>query len=697
MRARASAWIVAIALSAAVCAGSASAAGPPFTVPESPAQRAGLTESQYVGQTSLSEQPGQLVTPVAAVDSSGKPLPDSAEIVAGLRAKDGKTVTFSTPTVVDFGHYIVGFYDRPGATADPVSAFPDFFRDQNPGSPGQTTLKDGDWYPARYVKLPAGVPIDVVGFRFNANPSTPPATLAIPDGQMPGAFMASDPLLTRIWYSAASTMQLSIMTTSNSQYEFYDGPERDRTLWLWYDASANPTAYYAFGNLAKGPAEYSYQQANPTPGVFTVDGGLPDDLGWAERDIWSLYDFYGDSSLPSSYLSQEIAHEQSVVQAHIDPRGLYRTTYLPVPPNPMNPTKLNDNSMEDEMWVYAGLLGAEQLAGAGGNSAAAAVFAQRASLLRQAVNRYLWDPNRGVFVYYVGSHHVDEAGNAMAVMYGLATPRQALDILAYLHAHNDRLYNWAGSHSWGAVNPAGSTDFDRPFMPGDPDLNASDWGSPWSPLWGWSWGMGDNPNDFASANYNYNYALWPVGEAFEVQADFATGEDNAALSLIRRAWGTMLRWGPSTFYEQSRYDGTPAYRLGQEHNSVDHRWSSLVGALLQEYVLGVTPTAPGFAAWQIVPHGGSLRWAQGRVPSPAGPLSTWWEWGPGRRSYMMVVSAPEHTAGSLELPVPDRGTLRLDGTRVWPRGGGAAWSRAVGRLVVPHIAGGTHVVAWSAR
>lgn len=266
-------------------------------MPTPPAQRAGVTEAQYVKQTSLSERPGQLVTPMAAVDSSRKPLPESAQIVAALRAKDGRTVTFDQPTIVDFGHYVAGFYDRPGATADPVSAFPDFFRTSDPGSPGQLTLSDGDWYPARYVKLPAGQPIDVVGFRFNSDLAHPPATLAIPDGKMPGAFLASNPLLTRIWYSAASTMQLSMMATSGSSYQFFDGPERDRTLWLWYDASANPTAYYAFGPLAKATAYASYGLGSSQPCVFSVSpnpcGGLPDDLGWTERDLASLYDFYG--------------------------------------------------------------------------------------------------------------------------------------------------------------------------------------------------------------------------------------------------------------------------------------------------------------------------------------------------------------------------------------------------------------------
>ena len=49
--------------------------GPQVVLPDSPAQQAGETESHYIEQTSLSEVPGRLVTPVAAVDAAGSPCP----------------------------------------------------------------------------------------------------------------------------------------------------------------------------------------------------------------------------------------------------------------------------------------------------------------------------------------------------------------------------------------------------------------------------------------------------------------------------------------------------------------------------------------------------------------------------------------------------------------------------------------------
>jgi hypothetical protein len=685
-----------------VVATAGSTGSPRVVLPESPAQQAGVTESHYIAQTSLSEVPGHLVTPVAAVDASGKPLADSASIVAALRAEDGRTVTLPTPTIVDFGHVVAGIYIRPGATADPVSDFAGFFRTKSPGETGELTVSNGQWYVARFVKLPAHIKIDVVEFRFESDPSHPPATLAVPGGKMPGSFLSSDPQLTRIWYAAASTMQLSMMTTTpDVGYEFVDGPERDRSLWLWYDSSADDTAYYAFGPLALGVAMRSYEAARTGPGTFVVSSpdDIPDQNGFTERDLAALYAFYGDPAILTRFYSSLVDHEASVVSAQAQPNGLYRASILPVPPSPMNPAKPDDQSLANELWDYAGFLGMAELADARHQPASAVEYRHKATLLKQAVNRYLWSPAKGAFVDFVGSSHVDEAGNSMAVMYGLATAQQSRSILAYLHSHNDRVYDWDGTGTWGGVNPAGSTDFDRPFLPGDSDLDVEDWSAPYT-QWGWSWGMGSDPDDF-SKQYNYNYSLVPWAEAFEVQADFAAGQDAAGINLIERAWGTMVRLGPSTFYEASRYDGTPAYELGSQHDSVIHRWASGVGALLQQYVLGVEPVAPGFRSWRIEPHGGTLTWVQGRVPTPKGPLSAWWRRvgsAAAPRRYTVALSAPTGTTGDVAMPVPDRGVVFVDGRRVWKSGatsGRVHFDAVTGRLVVEGLGAGSHLIRWT--
>ena len=683
-------WGIATALLLGAAGGAPGVAQAQLTPP---AERAGQQAADYV----LAQEPGKLTPPVAAVDADGRPLANSAQIVRALRAADGVTITLPQDTVLDFGRYVTGRYERAGATADPVSAFADFVGKEK-------RLRDGEWYPARFVRVPGGEAIDAVGFRFNADLSQQPATLPVSTDRLPGEFMASDELLTRIWYSSASTMQLSMMAAKRERdYALYDGPERDRGIWTWYDSTANKTAFYGFGNLARGPTETTYDAMACPDGKLGVSNFLDpytcyvvwDELGFTEAELWEAFNFYGNRAYVEQKFPTLIAHLDRELDAKLAPTGLYRTNMLPVPPNPADPAKGNDHSMLIEMWVYRALVDTAKLARELGEEATAQRLSTRAADLRAAVNRYLWDESKGAFRYFVGSDHVDQAGNSLAITTGLATAEQAARILTYLREHNNRVYDWSsGSKSWGAINPAGSTTFDKPFLPGDTGFDQADWriGG-----WGWDWGMGQDPNDF-SKDYNYNYSLLPWGQSFEVEANFTGGRDDAALDLVRRAWGTMLRWGPSTFYESSRWDGVPAYRLGTLHNSVDHRWGSGPGYLLQEYVLGVRAATPGFKRWTVSPHGGDLSWAQGRVPTPAGDLSTWWEKGDGR--YTLQLSAPRGTSGDVALPVAASGTITLDGTVVWQDGkavgdAAVAHDAAGGRVVVSNVGAGTHLLRWT--
>ena len=135
-------------------------------------------------------------------------------------------------------------------------------------------------------------------------------------------------------------------------------------MWLWYDSSADDTAYDAFGPLALPVAMRSYQAARSGPTSFVVSSsdGVPDQNGFTERDLSALYFFYGDPSILSQFYSRLQGHEASVVSALREPDGLYRTNILPVPPSPQNPAKADVQSLENQLWDYAGFLGMTELA-----------------------------------------------------------------------------------------------------------------------------------------------------------------------------------------------------------------------------------------------------------------------------------------------------------------------------------------------
>ncbi len=63
--------------------------------------------------------------------------------------------------------------------------------------------------------------------------------------------------------------------------------------------------------------------------------------------------------------------------------------------------------------------------------------------------------------------------------------------------------------------------------------------------------------------------------------------------------------------------------------SLCHAWSSLPAYYANAYVLGIQPLSPGFRNFRIRPYPGSLLFASGTVPTPAGDIHIAWEYDHG--------------------------------------------------------------------
>ena len=108
-----------------------------------------------------------------------------------------------------------------------------------------------------------------------------------------------------------------------------------------------------------------------------------------------------------------------------------------------------------------------------------------------------------------------------------------------------------------------------------------------APNWGWQ----------------ANLRVYPFISYFEVLARFEASEDANALDLIRREWGYMLSHGPGTMWETiGPYGGRPT----DKEPSWDAGWSSGAAPALTKYVLGVSPTSPGYATFSVEPHTDNL-------------------------------------------------------------------------------------------
>jgi hypothetical protein len=238
--------------------------------------------------------------------------------------------------------------------------------------------------------------------------------------------------------------------------------------------------------------------------------------------------------------------------------------------------------------IYA-LHQAAQLADWLGHPASAASWRSRAAATSAAFRLAFWDAAAGAFgdtTEDPQTHPQD--GNAFAVLSGAATHAQALSALSYLSRHDTYDY-------------------------GNSIVDDDTWTSP-------AWGT------LAQRR------VYPFMSYFELQARFQLGLDASALYLVRRTWGYMLRVGPGTMWETiGPYGGPPS----DIHPSYDSGWSSGAAPALTEWVLGVTPTSPGFATFTVQPHRGDLAWAKGDVPTPHGLIHVEWT-----RTMLTVRSAP---------------------------------------------------------
>ena len=144
--------------------------------------------------------------------------------------------------------------------------------------------------------------------------------------------------------------------------------------------------------------------------------------------------------------------------------------------------------------------------------------------------------------------------------------------------------------------------------------------------------LADRPLEGLSTFYGY-YAL---------EARALAGDAAGCLDVIRRFWGAMLDLGATTFWEDFSLDwagddvvgidqivspgkrsihadfGAFCYK-GLRH-SLCHGWAAGPTAWLTRHVLGVRPVEPGCRHVIVSPQLGDLQWAEGRVPTPHGPV-----------------------------------------------------------------------------
>jgi hypothetical protein len=140
-----------------------------------------------------------------------------------------------------------------------------------------------------------------------------------------------------------------------------------------------------------------------------------------------------------------------------------------------------------------------------------------------------------------------------------------------------------------------------------------------------------------------------------LEALFENGGSDAVLALMTaptdRSWAHMLESGTTITWEA--WD--QKFKPNQDWN---HAWGAAPANLLPRFVLGVQPLTPGWGRARVRPHPGSLTRAEGKVPTPRGPVFVSWTRGTGFR---LELRLPAGVTARVELPASERSQSVLVG------------------------------------
>lgn len=156
--------------------------------------------------------------------------------------------------------------------------------------------------------------------------------------------------------------------------------------------------------------------------------------------------------------------------------------------------------------------------------------------------------------------------------------------------------------------------------------------------------MHNPPKDFVKAGS-------PFFMFFLLEALVAENKADQLIPTIRDYWGKQIDAGATTFWEMYQDPDTTTPFSGASHRltrSHCHGWSAAPTFFLTQFTLGVRPLEPGYAKILVQPNPGELTWAQGRIPTPRGPIGCYWRNADGR--FDLSIESPRCTPVQIDLP-----------------------------------------------
>ena len=342
----------------------------------------------------------------------------------------------------------------------------------------------------------------------------------------------------------------------NSREFFLDGIKRDRWVWSGDAYQSYMINRYLF-----------FDEAIARRTILALRGKnevrehintiLDYSLYWL-ISVWDYYQAYGDAEFVRLLLPK-MRSLLAFVEKDRDEHGFIvggEGVWVFIDWSEMDKT----GALCAEQMLYVRALQAmglcESLAGEGGEALLA-----RAEKMRALVNEYFWDAEKGAFIdsFSSGRRHVTRHANIFAVLFDLAAPERQKSILENV-LHN-----------------AAVTALTTPYF-----------------------------------------------KFFEMDALCKLGCQEEVTKAVRAYWGGMVDLGATSIWEQfdPNAQGVEHYAMygSRFACSLCHAWGAGPIYLLGRYYLGVRPTAPRYAAFEVAPSLGGLPAIEGAVPLPEGEV-----------------------------------------------------------------------------
>lgn len=419
-----------------------------------------------------------------------------------------------------------------------------------------------------------------------------------------GYFRCPDDLLNKAWEVGKYTLHV------NKHQEYESCPRHEMKFFPGDGIVAALIDYYAFGDGRLVDASFCITENYVNSGIRNNTINRNDALweypAWRNIMMYNQYLYFKDIELVKRYYDELVMNTEWYIDKMNDNGIIYQYPVfgghfheLPGAVEFTCSTARLGEKIVPNVLFYKNLVCMSELGKAVGDKRADE-WAELAEVVREAINKHLWNDRLGAYVDTIDGNCIPQDGNAVALMFGVADKERAKRVMEALEKHNHSPY--------GSVLLSEHREHTR----------------------------------------GGNTVISPTTNGYEAEGRFLLGDADGAIDLIRRCYGTMLKKGAETFWEFAPNDADTRWIIPA------HGWGGGCTYLLSAYVLGIRPEKPGYEVLHFEPYAGFNSFT-GVVPTARGLVAVRCERVSDKQVYSLAV--PGGTV--INAVLPDRAKLTV--------------------------------------